>query len=111
MGLDKDSVQLKSPWLFGCNSYVDEEIGRVMDAVDRYAPDAIVLYTSDHGGMMMSHNLYAKGPCTYDEITRIPFIVKGPGIPKGAVDHNPVSHINITPTILELMGAKLPNVL
>lgn len=109
--LDKDALELKEPYFFGCNSYVDEEIGRVVDAIEQYAPDAIVIYTSDHGDMMYSHGLWAKGPCAYDEITRIPFIVKGPGIPKGVVDTNPVSHINITPTVLELMGAKLPPVL
>ncbi len=109
MGLDKDKLELKQPYLFGCNSYVDYEIGRVLDAIDQHAPDAIVIYTSDHGDMMFSHNLWAKGPCAYDEITRIPFIVRGPGIPQGVVDGNPVSHINITPTILELMGANVPN--
>lgn len=29
-----------------------------------------MIYTSDHGDMMFSHNLWAKGPCAYDEITR-----------------------------------------
>lgn len=111
IGVDKDQVELKMPAFFGCNSYADYEIGRVVDAVERYAPDALIIYTSDHGEMMMSHNLYAKGPCAYDEITRIPFIVKGHGVPKGAVGKNPVSHINITPTILDLMDAYLPPVL
>lgn len=111
MEVDKDKLTLKSPFFFGCNSYVDHEIGRVADAVEQYAPDALIIYTSDHGDMMFSHNLWAKGPCAYDEITRIPFIIKGPGVPAGVVDSNPVSHINITPTILDLMGAKLPAVL
>lgn len=111
MNLDKDALKVKAPFLFGCNSFVDYEIGRVLKAIEKYAEDAVVIYTSDHGDMLHSHNLWAKGPAAYDEITRIPFIVKGKGVPKGVVDKNPVSHINITPTILELMGAKLPNVL
>lgn len=111
MGLDKDALEVKAPFLFGCNSFVDYEIGRVLRAIEKYAEDAVILYTSDHGDMLYSHNLWAKGPAAYDEITRIPFIVKGKGIPKGVVDKNPVSHINITPTILELMGARQPKVL
>ena len=111
MGLDKDALEVKAPFLFGCNSFVDYEIGRVLRAIEKYAKDAVILYTSDHGDMLYSHNLWAKGPAAYDEITRIPFIVKGKGIPKGIVDKNPVSHINITPTILELMGARQPKVL
>lgn len=109
--VDKDKVTMQRPDFFGCNSYVDYEIGRVLDAIDTYAKDAIVIYTSDHGDMFWSHNLHGKGPAAYDEITRIPMMIKGKGIPAGVVDSNPVSHINITPTILEIMGCKLPNVL
>ena len=108
---DKSQIKLMHPAFFGCNSYVDSEIGRVVDAVSKYAPDAIIIYTSDHGDMLCSHNLHGKGPATYDEITRIPFIIKGKDIPKGVVDKNPVSHINITPTILALMGCEIPNVI
>ena len=52
-----------------------------------------------------------KGPCAYDEITRIPLIIKGKGVPKGQVDLHPVSHINLTPTILEMMDAAVSPVL
>lgn len=109
--LDKDALEIRSPFFFGCNSYVDAEIGRVLDAVDEYAPDALVIYTSDHGDMLFSHNLWAKGPAAYDEITRIPLIIRGRDLPRGVVDSHPVSHINITPTILELMGCPRPPVL
>lgn len=108
---DKSALQINAPFLFGCNSYIDYEIGRVLDAVERYAQDAVIIYTSDHGDMLGSHNLTGKGPCAYDEITRIPLIIKGNGVPRGKVDMNPVSHINLMPTILEMMGAAVPPVL
>lgn len=107
---NKEDLKIRNGFFFGCNSYVDYEIGRVLDAIDKYAPDAVVIYTSDHGDMMCSHSLSAKGPCAYDEITRIPFIVRGKNIPKGKVDYNPVSHINISPTIMEIMGFDIPKV-
>lgn len=94
---------------FGCNSYVDYEIGRVLDQIEAVAPDAMVLYTSDHGDMLHSHHLNSKGPCAYDEITRIPFIVKGPNVPAGVVNENPMSHINIVPSVLEYMNAFIPS--
>ncbi len=107
---DKDALELKAQFFFGCNSYADSELGRILDATKIYAPDAVVIYTSDHGDMMHSHSLWAKGPAFYDEITRIPLLIKGPGIPKGVVDPHPVSHINLAPTILELMGVPVPKV-
>ncbi len=103
---DKDALKLMNANHFGCNEYVDYEIGRVLDAIDQYAPDAFVIYTSDHGHMMMSHSLWFKGCCGYDENTRIPFIIRGKGVPKGKVDSAPVSHINIAPTVFELLGLK-----
>ena len=111
MERDKSDFRIRAPFLFGCNSYIDHEIGRVMDAVEQYAKDAVVIYTSDHGDMLCSHNLTGKGPCAYDEITRIPLIIKGKGVPRGQVDPHPVSHINLTPTILEMMDAVVPPVL
>lgn len=108
---DKENLQIKNKFFFGCNTYVDYEIGRLLNAADKYADDALIIYTSDHGDMLHSHSIHGKGPATYDEISRIPFIIKGKGLPSGVVDKNPVSHINITPTILELMGVNIPNVI
>jgi uncharacterized sulfatase len=110
-GGGRDVPPIREPFFFGCNSFADYEIGRVAGAVERYAGDAMIIYTSDHGDMLRSHGLWSKGPCAYDEITRIPLIIAGGGVPAGAVDASPVSHINLTPTILDLMGAAMPPVL
>jgi len=107
---DKDSLEIRAPFFFGCNSFVDSEIGRMLEAVEKYAPDALVIYTSDHGDMTSSHSLYAKGPAAYDEIVRVPLLMKGPGIAPGTVDRNPVSHLNLAPTIMELYGLPVPKV-
>ena len=104
-GLLKDKKTLNRPMYFGCNSFVDYEIGRVIDTIDQYAPDALVIYTSDHGTPLLSHGLPSKGPAMYDETTRIPFIVRWPGkTPQNAVCPHPVSHIDIVPTILDATG-------
>jgi uncharacterized sulfatase len=96
---------LRQPGYFGCHTYVDYEIGRVLDAIDKYSPNALVIYTSDHGDFLASHQLSGKGPAAYDEIARIPFLVRWPGrSPKGATCAHPVSHIDVVPTILDAMG-------
>ncbi|MBI3973370.1 MAG: sulfatase-like hydrolase/transferase [Chloroflexi bacterium] len=100
---------IRRPMYFGCNSFVDAEIGRVVDAIDRFAPDALVVYTSDHGDQLTAHRLAGKGPVMYDETARIPFIVRWPGhTPTGAVCPHPVSHIDVAPTMLTAAGRDVP---
>ncbi|MCM0649980.1 sulfatase-like hydrolase/transferase [Clostridium swellfunianum] len=109
---DKDSLKIKQQYFFGCNSYVDYEIGRVLNTIYESTPDALIIYTSDHGDMLNSHSLTGKGAAMYEEITNIPFIVRWPGItPEGFVCHSPVSHIDITPTILEAAGLSVAKLL
>ncbi len=105
---DRDAIKLKVPGFFGCNAFADSEIGRVLACIHEYAPDALILYTSDHGDGLESHCLNAKGPVIYNEIARIPLLIAGPDIPKGLVNTNPVSHINIPSLILEYMGIPIP---
>lgn len=107
---DHDSYELKWHHYFGCNSYVDYEVGRVVEAVDKYAEDALIIYTSDHGDFLSSRSLSGKGPATYDEITRIPLIMRMKGqIEQGIVDENPVSHIDLAPTIFDVMQLEKPS--
>ena len=56
----------------GCNSFVDYEIGRVLDVIERIIPDAMVIYTSDHGDMLGEHRLFSKNAAIYDAVTNIP---------------------------------------
>lgn len=106
--IDKEKVELRSSLFLGCNTFVDSEIGRVLDAIDQFAPDALVIYTSDHGDAMLAHSLYAKGPSMYDEIARVPFIVRAPGGAKGEVSPHPVSHIDVLPTVMDYFNIEVP---
>ncbi len=94
----------------GCNTFVDHEIGRVINAIDKYAPETLVIYLSDHGEAWQNHRLNSKGAAMYEEITRVPFIVRWPGVsPENSVCKHPVSHIDVVPTIMEAAGLDLPN--
>ena len=44
----------------------------------------------------------------YDGGHRVPFIVSGPGVPKGRVDHSLLSSVDWMPTVASLAGAKIP---
>jgi uncharacterized sulfatase len=98
--------------LFGCNSYIDREIGRVVEAVEAtHADDTVIIYTSDHGDMMGAHGLSTKGPMMYEDTCRIPLMVRAPGIAGGRSTDALISHLDIIPTMIEMMGQEPPGLL
>jgi uncharacterized sulfatase len=109
---DKEALAIKRRWFFGCHTFVDHEIGRVLEAVDRLCPNALLIYTSDHGDMLFSHSLEGKGPVMYEEVVRIPLLVRWAGrAPSGVVCPHPSSHIDLVPTILDVFDLPIPRVL
>jgi len=105
--------RLYHPLYFGCNSFVDHEIGRVIDAVHaRGDGDTYIIFTSDHGDMMGAHGLVGKGPVMYEEITWMPLIIEQPAQSRaGARCETIVSHIDLLPAMLELAGMDVPPIL
>jgi len=95
---------------WGLVSLVDTHLGRILDAIQAcgLAEDTIVIYTSDHGDMMGSHRLLAK--CTqFEEAATVPLLVRIPGIAEGGRHvTEPVSQIDLVPTILDAMGQAVP---
>lgn len=112
---DSDGVPrngVKHPAYFACNSFSDHEVGRVLEALRGHAPDALIIYTADHGDMLGSHGLWGKGPAMYEEIIRIPFIVKSPSHNQtGCSSQALVSHIDLVPTLLDFHGVRPPDLL
>jgi uncharacterized sulfatase len=109
---DWEAFRKEKAKYIGCNRFIDREIGRIINAVRKnHGDDTFIFYTSDHGTMLLSHGLKQKGPMMYEEITGIPLIVSGPGIPQGSVSQTAVSHVDIIPTMLELAGLEVPEIL
>jgi arylsulfatase A-like enzyme len=87
---------------------VDEAIGRILVSLERsgMADDTIVVFTSDHGDLLGAHGgLVQKWFNAYDEATRVPFLVSGPGIARqpGGITV-PTSHVDLIPTLMGLAG-------
>jgi len=93
----------------GLCSLIDTYMGRILDTLRSCGLDdnTIVVFTSDHGEMMGSHRLLQK-QLLYREATRVPWLVRLPGQCDGRRLTGPVSQIDLVPTLLDLMGAPLP---
>ncbi len=90
-----------------CVSFVDHQVGKLIDALD--STDAkdntyIVLY-SDHGFHLGEKERWAKRSL-WEDSTRVPLIIVGPGIKPNQRCTKPVELIDIYPTLLELTDAK-----
>lgn len=93
---------------WGLVTQVDRSVGAILEHLDRVglADDSIVVYTSDHGDMMGSHRLLAK-TVMCEEAARVPWLMRIPSL--GCTQRHiarPVSHIDLIPTLLELMQAE-----
>jgi arylsulfatase A-like enzyme len=62
-----------------------------------------VVFLADHGESLGDHNLYFHhGMFPYDACTRVPLLLRFPGIPPGVVEE-PVALLDLVPTLLELL--------
>lgn len=103
--LTEDSRRVLLSSYYGCISYLDHNIGRVLDCLDDCGlrDDTMVVYTSDHGDNLGTRRLFGKSNM-YEEASFIPMIVAGPDIPEGKVSTTPVTLLDVAPTILDAAG-------
>lgn len=101
-----DQRRLAIASYFGLCSFLDANIGRILDALDASGQldDTLIIYTSDHGECLGQRNAWGKS-VMYGEATRIPLIMAGPGIPAGNQCATPVNLIDLAPTLCEHFGA------
>jgi arylsulfatase A-like enzyme len=108
-------VQLRAMWAayYGAVSYVDHLVGTILAAlIDTGEFDrTLFIFTADHGEMLGSHGIQAKGAVLYDELINIPLLIKPPstaGAPGGHTTSRLVSHVDLLPTILGWCGVAAP---
>lgn len=84
-------------------AYLDTQIARLLEE----DPTALVIVTADHGEELSEHGIRFHARSLYNQVIRVPLIIKGPGIAPRVLD-TPVSIVDVVPTLLELAGAPTP---
>jgi len=90
---------------------IDNQIGLILKVLNdlELTEETIVVFTADHGDMLGAHGLYDKGPFMYEEIYRIPLMVKWPGVVAPGRNDAFVYNMDMGATMWELAGKRVPN--
>ena len=96
---------------FGMISMMDKYIGLIIDNLEKAGQleNTLIVFTTDHGHHIGTHNLIAKGGFAFEEDLRIPFIVTWKGhYPENRRSDALVSLVDLMPTFLSVAGRPLP---
>jgi iduronate 2-sulfatase len=96
---------------YACVSFVDAQIGRVLDELDRLglAQNTLIVLWGDHGWHLGDHGYWTKHT-NYEQANRIPLIIIAPGVAKaGSATKQLAETVDIFPTLAELAGLPAPN--
>ena len=101
---DAQSRDLAIRSYYGLCSFLDHNIGRVLEALEQSGAleNTIILYISDHGEMLGNHGFWAKS-VMYEDSVGVPMILAGPGIPTGQ-NETPVNLTDIAATVRQIAG-------
>jgi len=109
----KDEETIKKDWAvyYGMISLMDKYIGKILDKLEELdlVDNTIVVFTTDHGDVCGHHGLTTKGPFHYEDLLKVPFIVRYPGkVPADKVNTAMQSLVDLAPTFLSLSGLSIP---
>jgi N-acetylglucosamine-6-sulfatase len=86
---------------------VDDGVERVIGALRRggMLDDTYLLFISDNGFFFGQHRLPKGKYLSYEGSSRVPLLIRGPGIPRGRDTDSLLANVDLAPTILQLAGA------
>lgn len=95
---------------YGCVASIDNAVGTLVSTLRQqgFLDNTIVMFTSDHGCHFKTRNIeYKRSP--HDASIHVPLIAAGPRFDRRLEVPELVSHVDITPTLLEACGASAPS--
>lgn len=87
----------------------DEQLGELLQTLRQSGQydNTIIVLTADHGEEFLEHGSTAHGETLYDEVVRIPLIIRMPG-QTARKRKDPVSLVDVFPTLCQAVGIKVP---
>lgn len=87
---------------------VDRQVGRLIHTLqaDGEWRNTVLVFTSDNGYFLGEHRLRAGKIKAHEPSLRVPLLLTGPGIPKGQMRYDPITTVDLAPTILQLAHAR-----
>lgn len=107
---EEEHKQLTATY-YGMITMMDKYIGKILDKVDELgiAEETIIVFTTDHGHFFGQHGLQYKGGFHYEDLIKVPFIVKYPGQKnKGIKSDSMQSLVDLAPTFLDIANLPIP---
>jgi len=89
-------------------AYADAEAGRLLAHPRLAAEQAVAIAVGDHGEALGEHGEPTHAMLVYDATLRIPWVVRLPEGPRGLRVGRPASQADLVPTVLDLLGLRVP---
>jgi len=104
-GLSDDEARQVIACYYAACSGVDDQFGRLLAGLDDAGvrDDTYVVFTSDHGDYLGAHGLFLKGVAPFEEVYRVPLVVRGPDVAPGLVVDEPASLVDLGRTLVSLL--------
>lgn len=116
LGMTNDGIgyERARQWLatyYSMISLIDHHIGRILNSLEEMnlLNDTVIIFTSDHGDYAGNHGLWLKGPIHYEDLIRVPLIVRDPNVePQNTRSSALFSLVDLAPTILDICQVEPP---
>jgi choline-sulfatase len=107
--IQEEDIRRSRRAYFANISYLDDKIGEVLTALDATRQEAIILFVSDHGDMLGERGLWFK-MSFFEGSSRVPLMISAAQMEPGLITV-PVSTIDVCPTLCDLAGASMQEVM
>lgn len=109
-GLDWDVWADAVAKYFGFVTFIDDQIGRILDAVDdAELTNTAVVHAADHGDFTGNHRQFNKGPVMYEDTYHVPLMVRWPEVVEAGSECDEfVRLLDLMPTFLEMADITPP---